>query len=383
MKRRIFSSVGIIAAAAFLAGCGEKQGGGSAQMQMPPPTVSVMEVQSESVTLTRELPGRAVAYLMAEVRPQVSGIVEERLFEEGSAVEAGQALYQLDDETYLASYNMAKANLAAAQASLSIARTEAMRTESLYQSKAVSQQELDNDRATLQQAEAQLAVAEASLANAKVALDHSRIESPISGIIGRSSVTQGALVTANQATALATVHQLDPIYVDIAQSSAEQLRLRKALSEGDLRGVDLPVKIILEDGTTYEHAGEIAFSEVSVDRQTGAYTLRVVVPNPDGLLLPGTYLKAVIGEGIRENGILIPQNAVSRAPNGSTSVMVVGADNTVSARAVETTQSVGNQWLIKSGLRAGDTIVTNGLQKVRPGMKVKIADSAAPAANAH
>lgn len=352
-------------------------------MQMPPPAVSVMEVKSEPVTLTRELPGRAVAYLVAEVRPQVSGIVKERLFEEGGTVKAGQALYQLDDATYLASYNMAEASLKSAQATLSIAEIEAKRTEALYETKAVSQRELDNARAALQQAQAQVGVAKASLENARVSLDRSRIESPIAGRIGRSSVTQGALVTANQSETLAVVQQLDPIYIDIAQSSSEQLRLRRAISEGELKGVELPVTIRLEDGSTYSHEGEIAFSEVSVDNQTGSYTLRVVVPNPDGILLPGMYVRAEIGEGVRENGILVPQNAVLRAPNGSTSVMVVGADNTVSSRAVETSQSIGNKWLVKSGLNDGDTIVVNGLQKVRAGGKVNIQNGAGGAEGAH
>ena len=382
MKNRIHSTAIFLISSALLAGCGEKDAA-PAQGQMPPPTVSVATAREQEVTLARQLPGRAVAFMTAEVRPQVSGIVEERLFEEGGQVEAGQALYQLDDATYQASYNMAKANLAAAQAAVSIARVEADRSDALYQSKAVSQQEYDNAQASLQQAEAQLGVAEASLANAQVALDHSRIVAPISGTIGRSAVTKGALVTANQAAPLATVQQLDPIYVDIAQSSSELLRLRRAVAQGELRAIEMPVKLTLEDGSAYEHEGKIAFSEVSVDATTGSYNLRVVVPNPDELLLPGMYVRATIEEGVRENGILVPQNAVARAPNGATSVMLVGPDGTVSSRAIETGQSVGNSWLVKSGLVAGDVFITGGLQKVQPGLKVQIASENASAGEAH
>jgi len=380
MSKRIYSSAIILAASVYLAGCGDEKSGGATMAQMPAPTVSVMEARAESVTLTRELPGRAVAFKVAEVRPQVTGIVQERLFEEGGAVTAGQALYQLDDASYRAAFDMAEASLAAADASLNIAQTEAKRARSLFQGKAISQRELEAAEATLQQAQAQFGVAKASLENARVNLERSRIVSPIDGTIGRSAVTQGALVTANQGAALATVQQLDPIYVDIAQSASEQLRLRRAIAEGELSEAKIAVSILLEDGTQYGHAGQVAFSEVSVDEGTGAYTLRVVVPNPDGVLLPGMYVRAVVGEGVKENGILVPQNAVSRAPNGSTSVMVVDAEKTVSVRPVQLGESVGNQWLVKSGLQAGDTIVVNGLQKVRPGMKI---NPAAPAPSAH
>lgn len=382
MRKLAYHSALVLTATAFLAGCGD-QNAAPQQGQMPPASVSAMEVKSENVTITRELPGRTVAFMMAEVRPQVSGIIKERLFEEGSTVEAGQPLYQLDDATYTANYNMAKANLEAAKASLSIAQTEAERSKSLLESKAVSKQEYDTDQAALQQAEAQLAVAEASLASSKVDYDRSRVTSPLTGKIGRSSVTQGALVTANQSDPLAQITQLDPMYVDIAQSSSELLRTRRAIAQGELLGVEMPVTILLEDGSTYEHTGKIAFSEVNVDTSTGSYTLRVVVPNPDELLLPGMYVRAVIGEGIRENGILVPQSAVSRTPTGATVVMVVGADGTANSRVIETSQSIGNKWLVKSGLVAGDKIITNGLQKVRPGAKVNVVPNPASAETAH
>lgn len=381
MRKSIVQCFVILAVAGVFAGCSKEESAQQAQ-QMPPPKVSVLKIKSEEVTLTRELPGRTVASLMAEVRPQVTGIIEKRLFDEGSDVEAGQALYQLDDATYAANYEMAKAQVEAAKAAAEIARVEADRSEQLYDSKAVSKQEFDNDQATLKQAEAQLGVAKASLESAKVSLDRSRIESPISGTIGRSSVTPGALVTANQSEALALIQKLDPIYVDIAQSSSELLRLRRLIASGELSGVEMPVKILLEDGSTYGETGTVAFSEVNVDISTGSYTLRVVVPNPDGLLLPGMYVRAVVGEGIRENGILVPQSAVSRTPTGAATVMILEGDGTAKTRVIETAQSIDNKWLVKNGLVAGETIIVTGLQKVRPGAKVQVVDNPESAANA-
>lgn len=383
MRKLAYTSTLLITSAALLAGCGDKPGASQqGQQQMPPVNVSVLEVETQDVTLTRELPGRTVAYMMAEVRPQVSGIIKERLFEEGTTVEAGQPLYQLDDATYVANYNMAQANVEAAKAALSIAQTEAERSKSLLESKAVSTQEFDTDQAALQQAAAQLAVAEASLASAKVDYDRSHMTSPLTGQIGRSTVTKGALVTANQPEPLATITQLDPIYVDIAESSSQLLRLRRLITQGELRGVDLPVTISLEDGSTYEHTGKIAFSEVNVDTSTGSYTVRVVAPNPDGLLLPGMYVRAKISEGIHQDGILVPQSAVNRTPTGATIAMVVDENGTANSRAIEVSQSVGNNWLVKSGLVVGDKIITNGLQKVTAGAKVNIVQTPANAENA-
>ena len=340
--------------------------------ESPPPVVTVEVMKSGEITVTRELPGRTVASLVAEVRPRVNGIVEERLFEEGGAVKENQPLYRLDDTIYRSSYNEAKAALKTAQAAVALARADADRATQLSNSGLISKQQYDSRTASSEQAAAGLSAAKAALKSAKVVLDYCRIVSPISGIIGRSSVTKGALVTANQAEPLAVVQQLDPMFVDISQSSRELLELRRAVAGGDLKTANVPVTIHLEDGSVYEHAGEIAFSEATVDKSTGSYTLRIVVANPDGLLLPGMYVRAIIGAGVRENGMLVPQKAVLRASDGSTSVMVVRPDNTVESRAVELGRSIDNNWLVRSGLVEGDRVVTGGLQKARDGRRVEI-----------
>lgn len=372
MKHQIHYSALVLLSSVFIAGCGKSDSESAAAPQIPPASVTVAEIKTEEVVMTRELPGRANAYVIAEVRPQVDGIILERLFEEGARVEEGQALYQLDGAMYQANYKVAKATLQNAQAALKLAQSEAKRSADLYDSKAISTQEYDNSQAALQQAEAQANLAEASLTSSQITLDYSRITSPISGQIGKSSVTKGALVTANQATALATVQQLDPIYVDLTQSSSELLAMRRAISSGDLQATEMPVNLILEDGTPYEHQGSVSFSEVSVDPTTGSYILRVEAPNPDHVLLPGMYVRGVISEGVRANGILIPQKAVSRNFNGSTTVKVVGTDNIIETREVQLGQSIGNRWVVESGLSADEKVVTNGLQKAATGSKVTI-----------
>ncbi|MBC2607359.1 efflux RND transporter periplasmic adaptor subunit [Pelagicoccus albus] len=382
MKQHFQYTAIALLSAVFLAGCGQEEAGPAAAgaRQMPAPSVTIAEVKAEEVVITRELPGRATPFLIAEVRPQVSGIIEERLFEEGGMVEENQSLYQLDDAMYLANYNVAKATLENAQSALKLARSEAKRSEDLYKTKAISTQEYDSAQATLQQAEAQANLAEASLESTRITLDYSRISSPISGQIGKSSVTKGALVTANQATALATVQQLDPIYIDLTQSSSELLAMRRALSNGQLQEADMPVDLILEDGTTYEHKGSISFSEVTVDPTTGSYILRVEVPNPEHLLLPGMYVRGVISEGVRKNGILVPQKAVSRSFDGSTTVKVVGQDNVVESRTVQLGQTKGNKWVVESGLTEGDRVIVNGLQKAAAGATVQISGTASETA---
>ncbi|MDQ8180779.1 efflux RND transporter periplasmic adaptor subunit [Pelagicoccus sp. SDUM812005] len=374
MKALLRTSAPVFLISVLVAGCSPEP---AAVASRPAPTVTVAEIETEAVTLTRQLPGRATASLIAEVRPQVNGIVAERLFQEGGTVEAGQALYQLDDSLYRANANIAQATLQNAEAALALARTEAKRSSELYSSKAISAQEYDASQAKLQQAEAQAQLAAASLASAQITLDYSRITAPISGQIGRSSVTQGALVTANQSAPLATIQQLDPIYVDITQSSNELLQLRAALAQGELQAVDLPVQIILENGSPYPHPGKIAFSETTVDPGTGSYTLRVEVPNPDHLILPGMYLRGIVSVGQRENGILVPQKAVSRNFDGSTSVKLVAADGTVENRQVTLGQAVENRWIVESGLSAGDRVVVNGIQKAVPGSKVQTNAAAA------
>ena len=376
---------GLMAIAAVLTACGGNEPAPQGPGAVP---VTVVTLAPESVTLTRELPGRASPYLVAEVRPQVNGIIEQRLFTEGGAVEAGQPLYQIDDATYRANYASAEAALARARATLHSAQLLARRSKGLVAIKAVSEQDHENAVAALKQAEADVAAAEAAVQSARVTLSYARITSPISGRIGKSSVTQGALVTANQAAPLATVQQLDPMYVDLTQSSAELLELRKALASGRLEGgQDLPVTILLEDGTRYEHEGKLAFSEVTVDPTTGSYALRVVVPNPDSVLLPGVYVRALISNGVRQDALLVPQQGIARDPKGNTTAMVVGTEGKVEARAVEVSQTVGDKWLVEGGLVPGDKVIVEGLQKIRPGAPVQAteagtAPAAAPAAEA-
>lgn len=358
--------------------------GACAEEATPPqqgaPAVTVVTLEPEPVELTRELPGRTNAWLMAEVRPQVTGIVKERLFTEGSLVEAGQPLYQLDDASYRADYNSARASLARAEATLEVARLNADRAAELIKTNTVSRQEYENTIAALRQAEADIGVARAAVASSRVELDYARITSPIAGRIGKSTVTQGALVTADQAQPLATVQQLDPIYVDLTQSSTELLQLRKAVAGGNVRDSgSAPVTILLEDGTRYEHEGELSFTDVSVDRSTGSFSLRVIVPNPDHLLLPGMYVRAVLSNAVLEDGILVPQQGIARDAKGNASAMVVAADGTVEQRSVEVIRTIGDKWLVNSGLDAGDRVIVEGLQKVQPGMPVEANEAAAAA----
>lgn len=352
--------------------------------EVPPPQggavpVTAVTLAPAPVTLTRELPGRTTPFAVAEVRPQVSGLIRKRLFVEGGEVKAGQPLYQLDDASYRADNNSARASLARAQATLVTARLHAQRSADLIKVDAISKQDNDNAQAALRQAEADVKAAQAVLEGTGVILDYARITAPISGRIGRSTVTQGALVTAGQTTALATVQQLDPIYVDLAQSSSELLALRKGLASGALGSTDgLPVKILLEDGSEYSHEGKLAFSEVTVDPSTGSFALRVVVPNPDGVLLPGMYVRAVVGDGQRQNAILVPQQGIARDPKGNTSAMLVGKDGKAEVRPVQVSRTVGDKWLVDGGLAAGDRVIVEGLQKIRPGVPVQVVEAGAP-----
>lgn len=337
---------------------------------MPPAAVSVRTLQTQNVALTRELPGRVVSSLIAEVRPQVSGVVQKQLFTEGTQVQAGQALYQLDDASYRADVNSASATLARARATLKSAELKARRSNELVAIEAVSTQDHEDTTAALRQAQADVGVAKAALEGRQVVLDYARIVAPISGRIGKSSVTQGALVTAAQPAPLATVQQLDPVYVDLTQSASELLLLRKELSAGKLTATDnLPITILLEDGTPYEHKGKLAFSDVSVDPGTGSFGLRVTIRNPDQILMPGMYVRAVVGEGERRNGLLVPQRAVTRDPKGNASVMVVKNEQ-AELRPVQVSRTVGDQWLVEDGLSAGEQVIVEGLQKVQPGMPV-------------
>lgn len=346
--------------------------------------VTVVTLKAQDLTLTRELPGRVHPFLIAEVRPQVNGIVKERLFAEGALVKVGQPLYQLDDASYRANLTSAHAALARAQATLKSAQLNARRSAELVLIDAVSKQDHENATAALSQAQADVAAAEAAVQSSSLILGYARITSPIAGRIGKSSVTQGALVTANQTAALATVQRLDKVYVDLTQSSAELLQLRKELAAGTLaKSGDLPVRILLEDGSLYPHSGKLAFSDVTVDPATGSFALRVAVPNPDDLLLPGTYVRAEIGNGVRANGLLVPQAGIARDPKGNATALVVNKDGKVEARAVQASRTIGTNWLIDGGLVAGDRVIVEGLQKVGPGKPVTATEAApSPAAAA-
>jgi membrane fusion protein (multidrug efflux system) len=367
--------LGLLATVGLVAACGGDQAAPQGPDAVP---VSVVTLAPKTVTLTRELPGRTHAFLVAEVRPQVDGIVKQRLYTEGATVRAGQPLYQLDDATYRAEYASAKATLSRAEATLSTARLTARRTAELVAINAVSKQEDEDASAALKQAEADVAAAQAALQRAGVILGYARITSPITGRIGKSSVTQGALVTANQAAPLATVQQLDPVYVDLAQSSAEFLELRKGISAGRIGGAsDLPVKIMLEDGTPHAQDGKLAFSDVTVDPGTGSVALRVVVPNPQHVLLPGMYVRALVGSGVRENALLVPQRGIARDPKGNATAMVVAQDGTAELRPVRVSWAIGDQWLVEDGLVAGDQVIVAGLQKIQPGAPVAATEAAA------
>jgi len=418
-----------LAVSLFAAGC-EKEGPVAGPKQMPPPEVAVQLVEPQRVAITTELPGRASAYLVAEVRPQVGGILQKRLFTEGSNVSAGELLYQIDPSTYQAAHAnaqaaqaRAKANLASAKAAQSNAsaalasaqaalaraeansvplRLKAERYQELVAIKAVSQQDADDAAAAVQQAdaavqgaqaavkaaaaqiegadaaiqaaEADIAGANAALETAQINLAHTRVTAPITGRIGRSAVTVGALVTANQPTALATIQQLDPAYVDVTQSAASLLRLEKSIAKGELRkngAGQAPVKLLLEDGSPYPLAGTLKFSDVTVEPSTGSVTLRTVFPNPSQVLLPGMYVRAVVEEGTNDQAILVPQRGVTRDPAGRPLVMVVGEGEKVEPRIIQTERTVGDNWLVTDGLKPGDRVILEGLQRARPGTVVK------------
>ena len=374
------AAAGLLAATLLIAGCGGQDPAPPGPGLVP---VTVVTLQATPVTLARTLPGRASPYLVAEIRPQVTGIVERRLFDEGSRVTAGQPLYQIDDATYRAAHASARAAVARAEAALEAARLRALRAEQLIGQKLISQQDHDTAAANLLQAEADLAAARAVLQGASVTLERSRIAAPIAGRIGKSAVTQGALVTANQDEPLATIQQLDPIYVDVTQSSAELLELRHAMAAGQLEsGRDLPVGIVLEDGSRHAHDGRLEFADVTVQPTTGSFLLRVVVPNPDHLLLPGMYVNAEVGSGVRPDALLVPQQGILRGPKGETWAMVVDVEGKAERRPVRVGRSVGDKWLVEDGLAAGDRVIVEGLQKVRPGVPVQPAEAGEPDASA-
>lgn len=377
MRHSTQSLLLLLIASVLLAACGQQQESAQAAGQQPAPQAGFITVQEKPFTLVNELPGRTTPYQVAEVRPQVTGIIEKRLFEEGQTVEAGQALYQIDDKLYQASLASARADLANAKASLESARLTANRYEKLIKKGAVSQQELDEARATLNAGKAQVAAAQAAVDTARINLDYTTIDAPINGRIGRSTITAGALVTANQTNSLVTIRQLDPIYVDLTQSYDELQSLRATMASGKLETVGedrASVKLAQQNGAVYAHRGTLQFSEYAVDEATGSVTLRALFPNPDGALLPGMFVRARLPQAEREKAILVPQKGVSREPNGQATALVIGENNTVEKRNVTTEKAVGSQWLISDGLRAGDRLIVDGLQKIRAGVPVTPVD---------
>jgi len=375
IKRRakIITIAGMLAGYLVVAGCGKPSATG-AKSQSTPPEVGVVVIQPQRVALTTELPGRTSAYLIAEVRPQVGGIIQKRLFTEGADVKTGEVLYQIDPATYQAAYNSAKAALARAEANLNPARLKAERYQELITINAVSQQDFDDTSAALKQAEADVETGKAALETARINLAYTKVTAPISGRIGRSSVTNGALVIASQPAALATIQQLSPMYVDVTQSSAELLRLKQNLASGLLKSngaTQARVNLLLEDGSAYQLPGTLKFSEVTVDQSTGSITLRAIFPNPKQTLLPGMFVRAILEEGVSERAILVPQRGVTRNPDGNAMVMVVGSEEKVEPRVIKVVRTVGNNWLVSEGLKAGDRVILEGLQKARPGTPVK------------
>ena len=350
--------------------------GGCSADDAPPvaqtPKVQVMTVQPQRQALTTELAGRTQAFMLADIRPQVGGIVQQRLFVEGAEVKAGQALYQIDPAPYKATLAEAQATASKARATLKSAQATATRNAALVKIDAISQQDNEDAQVALQTAQADVQVALADVETARINLAYTRISSPLSGRIETSTVTPGALVVASQDTALTTVQQLDPIYVDVTQSTTELLRLQRDLASGALQGssaIEAPVLLKLDDGSTYNHAGSLKVSGVTVTEGTGTVTLRAVFPNPDHLLLPGMYVRAVLDQATDDKAILIPQKAVTRSASGVTSVLVV-VDGKVEQRVVSIDRAVGNQWWVTAGLNAGDQVIVEGGQKVRVGNEV-------------
>ena len=367
----------LLIAAGVLTGCNDK---GDEKAQLPTPQVNVYTVKAAPLAVTTELPGRTDAFRVAEVRPQVSGIILKRNFVEGSDIVAGNSLYQIDPAPYQAAWNSAQGALAKAQAAANIAHLTVKRYLPLLGTKYISHQEYDQAVATAQQADAEVTAAKAEVENARINLAYTKVSSPIDGRIGKSNVTEGALVTNGQASSMATVQQLDPIYVDVTQSSNDFMQLKQSVEQGSLKKANgkTAVQLMMEDGQPYSLSGELEFSDVTVDQSTGSITLRAVFPNPQHQLLPGMYVRAKIDEGIQPQAILVPQQGVTRNPRGDATVMLVGQDNKAEVREVMAPQAIGDQWLITKGVKPGDKVIVSGLQRVRPGVAVQIVPDSAP-----
>jgi membrane fusion protein, multidrug efflux system len=381
------SVVLVLGAAMVLAACGKKEGGatGAAGGGMPPPEVTVVTVQTGSSALTRDLSGRITAVRTAEVRARVDGILEKRLFNEGGEVKAGQSLFKIDSRVLEANAATAKAALAKAKSSVLIAKQTADRYRQLVGEQGVSRQEFDQAEAQHKQAEAEVAASEAEVRRSSVDLEYASVQAPISGRIGRALVSEGALLNKGTATPLATIEQIDSVYVDFNQSGADLLRLKQLAKVGKLKQASLPVDLLLEDGTSYAHAGKLLFAEQTIDPATGTVTLRAEFPNPDHLLLPGMFATVRVAQGAMDATVRVPQQAIVSSPQGQF-VYVVGSDNKVAPAPVKTGGFSGRDWIVLSGLKGGERVMIDGIQKVRPGAVVSPVDAAAaksaPAASA-
>jgi membrane fusion protein, multidrug efflux system len=361
----------IVSACLITGGCSKKKAGPPMMM----PEVAVVNVQPKQVVLTTELAGRTSANLVAEVRPQVSGIIQKHLFKEGTDVKAGQALFQIDPALYQVALDNARAALARSEAQLSATQLRASRFKDLLAQKAVSQQDYDDAAAALKQVLADIQYGKASVETARINLQYTTITAPISGRIGRSSVTEGTLVTAHQPLALATIQKMDPMYVDVNQSTADIFRLRQQLEKGqiDQNGKNRQmVKLLLDDGTEYPLKGNLQFRDVTVDPSTGSVILRITFPNPKAVLLPGMFVRALVQEGVDKKAILVPQQAVSRDPKGTPTVLIVDAKNIVQQRQLTVDRTIGNDWLVSSGLEPGDRVIVEGIVRAKPGIPVKV-----------
>jgi len=367
-------TIALMAISSFLLLAGCEEGHGKPAKPAPLPEVATVVVEQQPVELSTELPGRTSPFRVSEIRPQVNGIILKRLFREGSDVKAGELLYQIDPAPFQAAYDSATASLAKAQANLPSIQARASRYKELLADRAVSQQDFDDATSSVLQARAEIEYWKAQVETARINLGYTRVTAPISGRIGKSSVTDGALVTAHQVFALATIQQLDPIYVDVTQSSADLLRLKRNVETGRLSADGKKakaVRILLEDGASYPLEGTLQFADVTVDSSTGSFTVRIIVPNPQNLLLPGMFVRAAIQEGVAEQAILVSQQGVSRNMKGEATALIVDDTGTVRERLLTLNRAVGNQWLVSEGLCPGDRLIVEGTLKVRPGTAVK------------
>ncbi|WP_036768560.1 efflux RND transporter periplasmic adaptor subunit [Photorhabdus australis] len=366
------AAVLVLSGSLALSGCNDKDSQQAAGNQQAP-EVGIVTLKTEPLMVTTELPGRTSAFRIAEVRPQVSGIILKRNYEEGSDVKAGTSLYQIDPATYQATYDSAKADLAKAQANAEIMRLTVNRYNSLLGTNYISQQEFDKANADYAQANAAVQSAKAAVETARINLAYTKVTAPISGRSGKSTITEGALVSVGQPTALTTIQQLDPIYVDVTQSSDDYLRLKNEIAKGIVQKGNSKTKVhlIMEDGEEYSETGYLEFSDITVDETTGSITIRAIFPNQNEKLLPGMFVRAKLEDGIRRDAILVPQQGVTRTPRGEATAMVIGKDEKVELRIINVSQAIGDKWLVNSGLKIGDRVIVTGLQKIKPGIPVK------------